>query len=1074
MAEKPEIPGYTILEPLGEGGMAMVYLAVQENFQRQVAVKVLSARLLSDPSFGVRFLREARIVAQLSHQNIVPVFDVGQHGDCHYIAMELLKGGDLKQRLAKGLPLSECLVIVEQIASALHYAASKNFVHRDIKPENVLFREDGSAVVSDFGIARSTESETNMTLTGTIIGTPSYMSPEQAQALPLDGRSDLYSLGIILFEMLTGNVPYTADSAISIGLKHITDAIPELPDEVAEFQEIIDKALAKSPEDRFQTGQEFIEALDDLEHHLQGGSASTTIITPEALKRHKSAAGRRRISGATSTARARTKTGGNRSRTMSTKNRPGVRSGGQTRFPRGAAATESGFRKSVLAASIVGILAVAGGAGWWFATDDSRSVSSSDAEVGAFSEKTMALLRQANKAVKDGRWYEPSNNSAQYYFTTALALAPQNQEAISGIESLIASYLDRAQKAIAEGDEEKAIEWLNRSSQIAFYASDQSLLERQQALRGQQFQMQQKNIRMSERQSRVDQLLAEAKKAIDDNKLSSPPGDNAYDKYQAALALDPDSQIALDGISTIAAAYLAESITEAQKDNFVRARALIAAAIQIDSQHPDMQGTQLKINELEELKRKQAMALQQEEVMTAAELQQEKENARKVRAQQVAALLAEAEQDLQEDRLQSPIGNNAVEKFRQVLQLEPSNLDALEGLQKVGEKYVVLANASLGKKEIDQANDYLNIAQKLVPNSQQLFVARRSLLDAKEQRAREIDLQMQRDRQVKNLLAAAEKDMAAGRLSSPLGNNALEKYSQVLAVDTINNKASTGRNQIVNALVADINQAIKKSQFDDAEGYIATLARFFPNGSKTRSLKSDLYQAKQQYARLQQEKNDLLGRADKLSKKPTSENNNNQLRTMYSRILAIEPTNSVAKAGLMKTSDYDLGLVNAALKNRNYKKADEVIATVIKVTPQHPALSSVKKALEDAKSAAQTADKSIALAEKEYAKTTTLNDNLEARNALKAAYRNILTAKQADPTNPLVAKSLTNLENKYVEVIRYYTENESFKRGGELIADAMSMDFSKSRISEQQKILQEKEAAAIAKKKRMTRQMGVF
>ena len=194
--------------------MAMVYLGIQENFQRKVAIKILAQRLLSDPSFGVRFLREARIVAQLAHRNIVPVFDVGQHGDFHYIAMELLPGGDLKQRLADGMSLNECLEVVKQIAAALHYSSNKNFVHRDIKPENVLFREDGSAVVSDFGIARSTESETNMTLTGTIIGTPSYMSPEQAQALTLDGRSDLYSLGIILFEMLTGNVPFTADSAI--------------------------------------------------------------------------------------------------------------------------------------------------------------------------------------------------------------------------------------------------------------------------------------------------------------------------------------------------------------------------------------------------------------------------------------------------------------------------------------------------------------------------------------------------------------------------------------------------------------------------------------------------------------------------------------------------------------------------------------------------------------------------------------------------------------------------------------------------------------------------------------------
>ena len=160
------------------------------------------------------------------------------------MAMEYLPEGDLKGRLKKGLPLSEGINIIKAIATGLDYAHKKNFIHRDIKPENILFRDDGSPVISDFGIARNTESETRMTMTGTVIGSPHYMSPEQAEAAHLDGRTDLYSLGIIFYEMLSGAVPFSGESAISIGIKHITAQLPPLPAEMREFQEFIDITLS--------------------------------------------------------------------------------------------------------------------------------------------------------------------------------------------------------------------------------------------------------------------------------------------------------------------------------------------------------------------------------------------------------------------------------------------------------------------------------------------------------------------------------------------------------------------------------------------------------------------------------------------------------------------------------------------------------------------------------------------------------------------------------------------------------------------------------------------------------------
>ncbi len=1067
MSQKPEIPGYKILDPLGEGGMATVYLAIQENFQRQVAVKILSKRLLSDASFGVRFLREARIVAQLSHPNIVPVFDVGQHGDCHYIAMELLRGGDLKQRLAKGMPLSECLQIVEQIASALNYASSKNFVHRDIKPENILFREDGSAVVSDFGIARSTESETNMTLTGTIIGTPSYMSPEQAQAQPLDGRSDLYSLGIILFEMLTGNVPFTADSAISIGLKHITDPIPELPDEVADFQEIVDKALAKSPEDRFQTGQEFIEALDELHHDIEDGGESTTIISADALKRHKSSA--RRRSSPSNPTRARMRTGSGRTTT-------GGRTRQTTRATRARTQPPQANKTNpLLVASIVAVLAL-GGVGGWMMLGAGSSSNGSAEEQAALQAQVRDLLENAREAMADGKLFEPANESAQFYYTTALALAPTNEEATSGMEALITLYLDNAQKGIEGADEKKAADWLNRSAQISFYASDQSLVQRQQDLRAELFQFQQQNVRQSEREDRVKELLAEAEVALKDNRLSSPIGDNAYDRYQSVLALDPENQAALSGISDIAATYLEQSRAEANKDNFIRARALVAAAIQIDSQHPDLQSTQIVINDRETLKRQQEMAQAQKKEMSAEQMRELQQQQEKNRIEQIVGLLKGAAADLQAERLQSPVGNNAVEKFRQVLQLDPSNLEALEGLQKVGEKYIQLANNELGSKDIEQADKFLNIAQKLVPNSQSLFTARRSVLAAREERARLRDLEIQRQREIRQLLAGAEEDMKAGRLSLPLGNNALEKYSQVLSLDPVNTKASAGRNKIVDVLVADTQKALKSFKIKEAEEYVAIVSRFFPNGSKTRALKLDLDRTKEEWARLQKEKDTLLARAEKLSEKTPSITNNTQLRGMYSRILQIESDNPVAKSGLIKTSDYELALATTAINARDYDKAELYLNNVKAITPDHPAYASMRKRLDDVKAALAKANSQLAAADKEYDKLATFSKDNATRNSLKTIFRNILAAKEADPGHPRISAALERLENKYIEAIQYYTEKNQFDRSGELIADARSMNLSENRLEEQQELMaeKEKEFKAMEKKKRLTRQMGVF
>jgi serine/threonine-protein kinase PpkA len=198
------IPGFDIEGEIGEGAMATVYLAVQRSLQRKVALKIMAAGLAADPSFCERFLREGRTLARLSHPHTVTIHDIGNVDALYYMAMEYLPNGTLKERIAAGLSAELGLVYIRQIASALGYAHAQGLVHRDVKPANILFRANGVAVLSDFGIAKSLDDRTQFTQAGFAVGTPSYMSPEQARGQDIDGRADLYALGVVFYEILVG------------------------------------------------------------------------------------------------------------------------------------------------------------------------------------------------------------------------------------------------------------------------------------------------------------------------------------------------------------------------------------------------------------------------------------------------------------------------------------------------------------------------------------------------------------------------------------------------------------------------------------------------------------------------------------------------------------------------------------------------------------------------------------------------------------------------------------------------------------------------------------------------------
>jgi eukaryotic-like serine/threonine-protein kinase len=255
---------YTVLQRIGSGGMADVWLADDSHLQRRVALKVLHARFAQDGEFVERFRREAEAAAGLQHPNVVAVFDRGDVDGTYYIAMQYLEGRTLKQLIDDGLTPEQAVALIRQVLEGARFAHRHGVVHRDLKPQNVIVDPDGKATVTDFGIARAGVSE--ITQAGSVMGTPHYLSPEQAQGFDVTAVSDLYSIGVMLYEALTGRVPFEADSAVAIAMKQVSQA-PQRPSSInPQISPALDaavmRALEKEPGQRFQSADAFIAALD--------------------------------------------------------------------------------------------------------------------------------------------------------------------------------------------------------------------------------------------------------------------------------------------------------------------------------------------------------------------------------------------------------------------------------------------------------------------------------------------------------------------------------------------------------------------------------------------------------------------------------------------------------------------------------------------------------------------------------------------------------------------------------------------------------------------------------------------
>ncbi len=517
------IPGYRIHKLLGQGGMATVYLATQEKLKRQVALKVILPQHAQDADFRERFISEGQLTARLFHRHVMTVFDIGEHNGCYFMATEVLSGGTLAEKLPTITSVVDKLLIVREVAEGLGYAHQHQVIHRDIKPGNVLFRADGTAVVADFGIAKALDMTRAQTVAGMIVGTPSYMSPEQVQGQPLDGRSDLYSLGIMFYQMLTGVLPFVAGDLFAVAMAQIARQADPLPTHLRPLQPLLNSMIEKLPERRIASAEALCESIDALLPTLDDAALSAAPSPP--------ASSRLRITGRKTAVR--------------------------TMPPGGPTVTRRRWPALVGASSaVLAVVAVTLATWHWKAGDAGEAggtapaVSAPTTALGA-DDAWKTLAGEVRSRIAQRRYFAPAGGSAHDALKLMLLERPTDIDALELATTLCRAVADDAMRLLDAGDRSQAS--LLVSQAVAHFPNDPLIGAVMARLSGDSTASTQP-VRPDATRS-LNDLRRLATEATAAKRISSPPGDNAVAYLREILRRSPDDATARGDLQRIADAY---------------------------------------------------------------------------------------------------------------------------------------------------------------------------------------------------------------------------------------------------------------------------------------------------------------------------------------------------------------------------------------------------------------------------------------------------------------------------------------------------------------------------------------
>ncbi|MCK4864595.1 MAG: serine/threonine protein kinase [Gammaproteobacteria bacterium] len=734
-----QISGYKIMRELGHGGMAHVYLAVQESFGRKVALKILSPHLTDDEQFSKRFLREASIVSQLNHPNIVTVFDAGKQGKYHYMSMEYIPGKDLKQ-LKDSISREEAIRIIKDVARALDFAGSKGIVHRDVKPENIMIHQtDNRVILMDFGIAHGSDVSQGMTQTGSAIGTPHFMSPEQTKGLKVDHRSDIYSLGVVLYQLLAGNLPFDADSAVAVGIKHLTAPIPLLPGGLEIFQPIINHCLSKDPKHRYQKASEIVTALNK--------------ISKEQLENIKTKATGFKKAG--SNHNAKTQVGDvviSQNRKVPDLVFPSINKTAVNE--RVADNKNSNTRRRNLL--ILLLLASAS----WGAIEKQKELThfwgykalpeivnafpdlfpksytqywtdkiKEEASIAVMATPSTTPIKEGNQASLEGKSdpltltgseTQTPKTSVQIkedkiaLLKEGLDSSPENAVELASIYKDM--LLTSKQDPVARKGLNELQEWYIKQIALAFATEDAVLARQHIDIMKQNFPQVTKNkrfIRLEEKVALLERInvhLDKAEKHFNAGALSKPINKNALNEINKVLALSPKNEDAKNFMNKIIASYLDKTTKLEEQGNIHNAILMVEEGIAALNNNSTL------VNKRKQLKDKI------------------KHN------KNIASLFKQAKKYQAANQLIKPIAYNAYDVYQEILKKEKDNLQAKAELRSIHQQLAKNITLSIQKGKLESVKNYLQGAIKRYGKSSLLASVQLKLNDALEKTAPKIEM----------------------------------------------------------------------------------------------------------------------------------------------------------------------------------------------------------------------------------------------------------------------------------------------------------------------------------------------